>query len=298
MCVNIAHTTHLISQFSTWWVRLFPETFPLFLLPLFFLPLHIHFLLFFFLWFPFLQHFLFGTRRRETFHFHSLDFFDKLFIIGNNKKCVFKSLMIAKSKREYEREEIFQGVVRNPFSRVAIYLWRIKSWREKNLKQIKINFDRVENECERARGRRKNIEIMHDGWTAAAQELFLWECLIKKCCSPSLFCCTLTQTRVHVKNVCKEREKSFQRWWTAEFIFMDVLSLYTRRRRRYLNFSLCFFSLSLARFAVNAGSKIWMKIITDKSALISSSLTQNLHGAKRKKLWWLLAKFSCNDVIS
>jgi hypothetical protein len=39
-------------------------------------------------------------------------------------------LMIEKSKREWERN-FFQGVVRNPFSRVAIYLWRIKSWRGK-----------------------------------------------------------------------------------------------------------------------------------------------------------------------
>lgn len=64
------------------------------------------------------------------------------------ENCVFKSLMIEKSKREWEKKLFFQGVVRNPFSRVAIYLWRIKSWRGKNLKQIKINFDRVENECE------------------------------------------------------------------------------------------------------------------------------------------------------
>lgn len=130
------YTTHLISQFSTWWVRLFPETF---LLPFLLVPFHIHFL-FFFLWFPFLQHFLFGTRRRKSISFsfsrYSF-FFDKLFIIirrqqqKKNNKFVSLNLWWLRKANESERVEIFQGVVRNPFSRVAIYLWRIKAEEEK-----------------------------------------------------------------------------------------------------------------------------------------------------------------------
>lgn len=92
------------------------------------------------------------------------------------------------------------------------------------------------------------------------------------CCLPVL---TYTNENERKKKVCKEREKSFQRWWTTKFIFMDVLSLYIHRRR-YLNFSFCFFfNTSLLPFLfllllLLRRAKIWGKIITDKSALILS----------------------------